>query len=201
MRTIFLLMNVSVDGYFEAPGHDLSWTTSSFDTFSPDGSQTVDTFLLGRRTYEMMKSFWPTPQAKEVAPEVAKVMNETHKVVASRQPFDPGWHNVTVISGDVAAEVKKLKAQPGKTIAIFGSNTLCVSLMQEGLIDQFNILVNPVALGEGTPLFAGLPNRVALRLRETQRFDSGTALLVYEPVRESEEKTSQVDGAAVQTQG
>jgi dihydrofolate reductase len=139
-------MNVSLDGYFEAPGHDISWAKSDFDAFSPEQGKEVDTLLLGRKTYELMKSFWPTSQAEELAPEVAKFMNEKLKVVTSHHPFEPGWKNVVVISGNVAGEVRKLKEQPGKNIAMFGSNHLCVSLMQEGLIDEFQILVNPVAL-------------------------------------------------------
>ena len=172
-------MNVSLDGYFEAPGHDLSWAKNDFEAFSPEQSQEVDTILLGHRTYEMMKSFWPTPQAEQVAPEIARFMNAKNKVVASHEPFEPGWKNVTVISGDVAGAVKKLKQLPGKDIIILGSNNLSVSLMREGLIDEFQILVNPVAIGEGTSLLAGLPKRADLTLTETRKFDSGTILLTY----------------------
>ena len=146
-------MNVSLDGYFEAPGHDLSWAKNDLEAFSPEQSQEVDTILLGHRTYEMMKSFWPTPQAEQVAPEIARFMNAKNKVVASHEPFEPGWKNVTVISGDVAGAVKKLKQLPGKDIIILGSNNLSVSLMREGLIDEFQIVVIPIVLGSGRTLF------------------------------------------------
>lgn len=175
-------MNVSLDGYFEGPGHDISWSHDDFEAFSLEQSKEVDTLLFGRKTYELMKGFWPTPQAEEIAPEIAKFMNEKLKVVVSHNSFEPGWNNVMVISDDVAGEVRKLKEQPGKTIAMFGSNNLCVSLMQEGLIDEFQILVNQVALGEGTSLFKGLPKKAELRLTETRKFESGTILLTYEPV-------------------
>ena len=181
MRKIFLLMNVSLDGYFEGPGHDISWASNDFEAFSQEGSEEVDTFLFGHRTYDMMKSFWPTPQAAEIAPDVARVMNEKQKVVASHQPFDPGWNNVKVIGADAVGEVKQLKEQPGKTIAMFGSNTLCVSLMQAGLVDEFQIIVNPVALGGGTSLFKGLPEKAKLTLTDTRRFKSGTVMLTYKP--------------------
>ena len=126
-----------------------------------------------------MMKFWSTPQAEETAPEISKFMNEKVKIVASHQPFDPGWSNVRVISGDVVEAVKKLKGQPGKNMIMFGSNTLCVSLMQAGLIDEFQIVVNPVAFGEGTSLFTGLPGHVELALAETHRFQSGAILLTY----------------------
>ena len=182
MRKIFLFMNVSLDGYFEGPGHDISGFNTDFEAFSPEQSQEIDTLLFGHRTYEMMKSFWPTPQAEEIAPEIAKFMNEKLKVVVSHKSFEPGWNNVTVISDDVAGAVKKLKEQPGKTIAMFGSNNLCVSLMQEGLVDEFQIVVNPVAFGQGTSLFTGLPKKATLTLTETRKFKSGTILLTYQPV-------------------
>lgn len=173
-------MNISLDGYFEAPGHDISGFHADFEAFSSSESQEVDTLLFGRRTYEMMK-FWSTPQAEEVAPEIAKFMNEKLKIVASHASFEPGWKNVRVISGDVIGAVKELKAQPGKNIIILGSNTLCVSLMQANLVDEFQIVVNPVVFGGGTPLFAGLPKPAQLTLTDTRRFKSGAVLLTYHP--------------------
>src|SRR5512141_1528389 len=123
MRRIFLFMNVSLDGYFEGPGHDIAWAHGGSEPFSADESQAVDTILLGRRTYELMRAFWPTPQAAESQPEIARFMNERRKVVASHKPFEPGWKNVTVISGDVVGEVSRLKEQPGQTMIMLGSNT------------------------------------------------------------------------------
>ena len=184
MRKLFLFMHVSLDGYFEGPGHDISWFNADdyhFEAFSLEQSKEVDTILLGRKTYELMKSFWPTPQAEEIAPEIAKFMNENLKVVASHKPFEPGWNNVAVIGADVPGEVKQLKEQPGKTMAIFGSNNFCVSLMQAGLVDEFRIVVNPVALGEGTSLFKGLQEKADLRLVKTRPFESGKVLLTYVP--------------------
>ena len=180
MRKIFLFMNMSLDGYFEDQGHDISGFKTDYEAFSSQESQEVDTLLLGHRTYEMMK-FWSTPQAAEAAPEVAKFMNEKLKIVASHAPFEPGWNNVRVISGDVVGAVKKLKAQPGKNMIMFGSNTLCVSLMQAGLIDEFQIVVNPVVFGGGTSLFNGLPMKAELALTESRRFKSGAILLTYQP--------------------
>ena len=180
MRKIFLFMNVSLDGYIEGPGHDLSWSHSDgFEAFSPGQSQEVDTILFGHRTYEMMKAFWPTAQAAEFAPDIAQFMNEKLKVVASHTSFEPGWKNVMVIRENVVEEVKKIKEQPGKTIAIFGSNNLCASLVRAGLIDEFQLLLNPVVLGEGTTLFKGLSEKVDFTLKEMRTFKSGKILLTY----------------------
>ncbi|HEX2906562.1 MAG TPA: dihydrofolate reductase family protein [Phototrophicaceae bacterium] len=181
MRDLFLLMNVSLDGYFEGPDHDLSWATHDFAAFRSETKKEVDTLLFGHRTYEMMESFWPTPQATEMAPDVAQFMNQAQKVVVSHQPFTPKWDKVTVISADVVSAVRRLKAEDGQSIAIFGSNELCVSLMPTGLIDEFQIQVNPVALGDGTPLFKGLPEKAELALIKTHTFPGGVVLLTYRP--------------------
>ncbi len=184
MRKIFLFMHVSLDGYVEGPGHDISWAHSDaypFEAFSSENSAEVDALLFGRKTYDLMKRYWPTPQAAENAPEIARFMNEKLKVVASHEPFAPGWNNVTVISDNVVGAVKKLKEQPGKTIAMFGSNNLCVSLVPEGLIDEFQLVVNPVVLGEGTSLFTGLPQKAQLTLTDTHKFKSGAIMLTYVP--------------------
>jgi dihydrofolate reductase len=182
MRKISLFMNVTLDGYFENLEHDISWAKGDFEAFSPEESQANDTILLGRKTYELMEMFWPTPQAQELAPEVAKFMNDTHKVAASHQNFEPKWQNTTVFSGDnVTEQVKQLKEHPGGNIIILGSNNLSVSLMQAGLIDVFQIVVNPVVLGAGSSLFEGFPQQADLKLMETRQFNSGAVLLSYQP--------------------
>lgn len=180
MRKIILFMNVSLDGYFEGPGHDISGFKTDYEIFSTQKGQMVDALLFGHRTYEMMQ-FWSTPQASEMAPEMAHFITATQKYVASRQPFEPGWHNVQVISGDVPAAVRQIKQQPGENIMMFGSNMLCVNLMQARLMDEFQIVLNPVALGKGTPLFAGLPGKADLELHALRRFNSGNVLLTYQP--------------------
>lgn len=180
MRKQILFMNVSLDGYFEGPGHDISGFKPDYEIFSAQKGQMVDTLLFGHRTYDMMK-FWSTPQGIEMAPEMAHFITATPKYVASRKPFEPGWHNVHVISGDVPAAVRQIKQQPGENIMMFGSNMLCVSLMQAGLMDEFQIVLNPVVLGGGTPLFAGLARKANLELKSVHRFNSGNVLLNYQP--------------------
>jgi dihydrofolate reductase len=180
MRKIIVFTNVSLDGYFEAPGHDISGFKQDSEAFSTSQGDPVDALLFGHRTYEMMK-FWATPQAQAAMPDIARFMVETPKWVASHTPFDPQWENVTVLSGDVSGGVKKLKSQPGGTILIFGSNTLCVSLLQAGLLDELQIVVNPVLFGEGTPLFKGLLQKADLSFQNARPFKSGSVMLTYTP--------------------
>ena len=182
MGKITLFMNVSLDGFFEGPNHDLSWATRDFEAFSPDSSSATGAMLLGHRTYDLMKIFWPTPQAAQTEPAVAKYMNERLKLVVSHQPFEPGWQNVRVISNGVRSEIEKLKQQPGADIIIFGSNNLCVSLLQWGLLDEVQLLVNPVVLGQGTSLFHGLTEKANLKLTNSKPHKSGNILLTYVPV-------------------
>lgn len=183
MRKITLFTNVSLDGYFEAPGHDLSWTTNSDEAFSSQQGGEVDTFLFGRETYEMIRNFWSTPQAAQFQPGMARSLNENRKVVAAHAGYAPGWKNATVISGDVVGAVRQLKAGPGKDILIFGSNQLCASLVPAGLIDEFQIIINPVLLGAGTSLFHGLAEKTPVKLVSTRTFAVGTVMLTYAPVR------------------
>jgi dihydrofolate reductase len=181
MGKISVFTNISLDGYFEGQNHDLSGFKNDFEAFPNEPSQERNVFLFGHRTYEGMK-FWSTPQAVELMPEVARFMNETHKYVASRQPFDPGWQNVTVISGDVTGQVRKLKEQANKNLRIFGSNELVVSLLAERLVDEFQLVVNPVAFGGGSTLFIGLPGKVDFTLKDSRVFKSGAVMLTLEPV-------------------
>lgn len=180
MRKIFLFMNVSLDGYVADSSNDISGFHNDFEAFSSDESQKVDTLLFGRNTYEMMK-FWSTPQGAEMQPEIAKFMNATPKVVVSHTAFDPGWDKVTVISENVVGSITALKNQPGQNILIMGSSNLCLTLIQAGLIDEFQILVNPVVFGDGVSLFAGLPAKTNLTLTNTHTFKSGVVMLTYTP--------------------
>lgn len=177
-------MMISLDGYFEGPNHDLSWhnVDDEFNAFAHvQNIGPVDTLLFGRTTYELMAGYWPTPLGRADDQETARFMNATKKIVASFEPFTPEWENTTVIANNVIEEIAKLKAAPGQEIAIFGSNQLCVSLMEKGLVDEFRIMVNPIALGAGSPLFTGLSQRLKLKLIKTREFRSGNILLTYIP--------------------
>jgi dihydrofolate reductase len=182
MRKLLVFTNISLDGYFAGPDQDLSAFKNDFEAFPSKPGKQAGALLFGHKTYEMMK-FWATPQAAEMMPEVARFMNETPKYVASHVPFEPGWEQVTVLDRDVEIAVRQLKEQPGGDIMIFGSNELVVSLLQAGLIDELQIVVNPLAFGQGTTLFKGLHEKIEFTLAGTRPFKSGAVMLIYEPIR------------------
>jgi dihydrofolate reductase len=181
MRRIYLFMMVSLDGYFEGAGHDLSWhaVDDEFNKFAHEQLRNTGAILFGKRTYQMMAAFWPTPQGQAVDRETANAMNALPKYVASDEPFETKWNNTAVLSGDVVSGVSKLKSESGRDVAILGSNMLCVSLMERGLVDEFRIMVNPCAISRGTPLFAGLERLMRFKLLDSRIFKNGNVLNRY----------------------
>lgn len=180
-------MMVSLDGFFEGPNHDLSWhhVDAEFNEFAIEQTKVVDTLLFGKRTYELMRDFWPTEHARKTDPIVANLMNTTAKIVFSRTPQKvketEHWKNVRLVKGNLEEEIKKLKDQPGRDIAVYGSNNLSVSLIQMGLLDEIRIMVNPVVIGNGTFLFKGIKNKLNLKLLRIRTFKNGNILLYYQP--------------------
>lgn len=176
-------MAISLDGYFEGPGRDITWhrVDDEFNDFAIQQLQSVDMLLFGRVTYELMASYWPTPEALADDSSVAGYMNSYPKIVFSTTLPGVTWQNTRLVKANAAQEVTRLKQQPGKDLIIFGSSDLAVSLIPHGLIDEFRILVNPVALGRGKPLFQGLQQPLNLSLAQTRTFQNGNVLLVYQP--------------------
>lgn len=178
-------MMISLDGYFEGENHDLSWhnVDSAFNTFAIQQTQSVGVLLFGRKTYEIMRDYWPTDNARKEDPVVAHLMNTTPKIVVSSLPKTeekiPYWEHVSYVTTDVKKEIEKLKQEAGKDIGVYGSNTLAVSLAEWGLLDEVCIMVNPVILGKGTPIFWGIKNRKECNLMTTKQFSSGNILLTY----------------------
>ena len=173
---------VSLDGYFEGVDHDLSWHNidEEFnDNFIIPQTKKVGTILFGRRTYEMMASFWPSEEAKRTDPVTSKIMTETEKFVFSKTLKKVDWEHTTLVSGRAIDQINRLKEQQGGDIAIFGSNNLMVSLVQSGLIDEFRIIINPVVLGKGTLFFHGIKEKFGFKLLYTKQFKNGNVLLTY----------------------
>jgi dihydrofolate reductase len=139
--------------------------------------------VFGRVTYQLMAGFWPTPNAVKNDPVVAGLMNRLPKIVFSRTLEKAEWNNTRLVRDHVAEEIAKLKQQPGKDIAVFGSANLLSTLMQLDLIDEHRIMVNPVILGDGTPLFKKSTGKQNLKLVRTRTFGNGNVLLCYQPVR------------------
>ncbi len=183
MRKLILQMMVSVDGYFEGPRRELDWhnVDAEFNDLAISFLDTVDALLFGRVTYELMANYWPTREAMKDDPIVAGKMNALRKIVVSKTLPKVDWNNSTLLGGDLIEEVRKLKQQPGKNIALFGSSDVAVALVPHGLIDEYRILVNPWILGAGKSLFNGLACRQKLTLVESKSYRSGNVLLCYRP--------------------
>jgi dihydrofolate reductase len=184
-RKLIVFIMVTLDGFFEGPNQDISWhnVDQEFNEFAIEQLQTIGGILFGRVTYQGMASYWPTDAALSDDPVVAGQMNSLPKIVFSNTLDRADWNNTTLIKGDIAQEVAKLKQQPGKDLFIFGSGNLAANLTRLGLIDEYRLIINPVALGQGTPMFQGIAEKLQLKLLKTRVFDSGNVLLYYEPVR------------------
>jgi dihydrofolate reductase len=188
---------LSLDGYFEGLEHDTSWhnVDDEMQRFALEQLNEADALFFGRRTYELMAGYWPEVIRKEgrhgvttaefLEPdlnlEIALRMDAMPKFVFSRTMRSAEWRNTRVISDKVAEEVQDLKELTGRDIAIFGSNNLTVALTEMGLVDEFRIMINPILLGQGTPLMKGIHGKEGLTLTGTRAFSSGNILLRYVP--------------------
>ena len=183
MRKVFLFMMITLDGFFEGPDHEIDWhnVDEEFNEFAIDQLNEVDALLFGRVTYQGMASYWPTPFAKENDPIIAEKMNTIPKIVFSRTLDKVDWNNSRLVKENIAGEVSQLKQEQGRDLAIFGSANLAVSFLQMGFIDELRIMVNPVVLGNGKPLFTGIHGKVKLKLIKIRTFRSGNVLLYYQP--------------------
>jgi len=194
MAELTLTQFVSLDGAVQGPGGPEEDTSGGFDVGGwvvPYGDESLwgwisdcfgraDGFLLGRKTYENFASHWPYVSDEE-DPVVAKRLNSLPKYVASRTLGSVGWHNTTLLSGDIAEEVAELKRKPGRELQIHGSGALAQTLTQHELIDEYRLLVYPVVLGKGKRLFEEGTPPTAMQLTESKTSSTGVALHVYRP--------------------
>jgi len=185
MRKIIVFNQVTLDGYFADMNGDMSWAhkqDAEWNAFVADNAKGDATLLFGRITYEMMASFWPTPNAIELFPFVAERMNSLPKVVFSRTLDKAAWNNTKLVKGDLAAEIRKMKNEPGSDFVIMGSGSIVSQLAQEGLIDEYEIALNPIVLGKGRTMFDGIKEKLNLKLTRTRAFANGNVFLCYEPM-------------------
>lgn len=184
MRRLSVFIQVSLDGYYSDSKSDMSWARkhdAEWNEFVSGNASGDGELLFGRVTYQMMASFWPTPQAMQMLPAVAEGMNRMKKVVFSRTLDKAEWNNTRLLKGDLVEEVRKLKSEPGPGMVILGSGSIISQLADAGLIDDFQVAVNPIVLGSGKSMFATVKNRTNLRLTKTRAFTNGNVLLCYEP--------------------
>jgi dihydrofolate reductase len=186
MRRLIVFNNVTLDGYFAGVNSDFSWAHSNnddaeFNAFVADNASGGGQLLLGRITYELMARYWPTPAAIKNDPIVAEGMNSMPKVVFSRTLDKVSWNNTKLVKGDIASEIRRMKKEPGPDMAILGSGSIVSQLAQESLINEFQIVVNPVVLGKGRTMFDGIKKMLTLKLTKARVFGNGKVYLCYEP--------------------
>jgi dihydrofolate reductase len=184
MRKVFSFMVMTLDGYTEGPNQEFDWPNvdDEFDRFSLSQLNDIDILLFGKNTYVLMADYWPSAEARRDDPATADAMNDAEKVVFSASLSEAEWANTRLVTTDAAATVRELKEQPGNDLALFGSATLTVSLLEHGLVDELRVMVNPILLGAGVSLFSTLSGRVPLKLLRTTTFSSGNVLLTYQPI-------------------
>jgi len=187
MRKIISFMHVSLDGFVAGPNGEMDWIKVDEEIFDYVGKRISegDTALYGRVTYQMMEGYWPTageqPGASKHDIEHSKWYKNVQKVVLSKTMKDATLPNTKIISDNIAGRINEIKqsASGNEEILLFGSPTATHSLMQLNLIDGYWLFVNPIILGRGIPLFAGIKDKINLQLLATRQFASGVTELNY----------------------
>ncbi|MEA2434084.1 MAG: hypothetical protein QOG54_1541 [Actinomycetota bacterium] len=192
MRKLIVSTFLSLDGVMQAPGlpdEDTSggfdqggWQIDYFDEVFGEtlmqGFAATDALLLGRKTYDIFAAFWPVqPDDDPIAP----TMNGFDKFVVTRTLDEAEWVNSEVIKGDVVAEIKKLKERPGKDIRVIGSGDLSQTLIENDLVDEYQLVVHPLVLGSGKRLFRDGTASTKLRLVDSKPTTKGVLILTYVP--------------------
>lgn len=185
MRKLKVFNLVTLDGYFAGEDGDISWhrVDEEFQELASAAANSGNTLLFGRVTYQLMASYWPSPEALRDDPLVAAGMNRAEKLVFSRSLDQVEWHNARLVKGELFEEVRRLKAGSGPDLTLLGSGTIVAQLAAAGLVDEYQLLINPVAIGRGRTLFEGIGQKLEFKLTGTRRFGNGNVLLTYEPLR------------------
>jgi len=185
MRKLIVFNQVSLDGYIADAHGDMSWAHKDdpeWTAFASENASGDGVLLFGRVTYDLMASYWPTPAALQNMPAVAEGMNRMPKVVFSRKMKKAAWQNTTLVKRDIVGAVHTMKSERGPGMVILGSGSIVSQLTEAGLIDEYQMTVNPVVLGKGKTMFEGVKKRVILRLTRTRPFTNGNVVLWYDRV-------------------
>jgi len=186
MRKIISFVHISLDGFVAGPKGEMNWIKVDEEIFDHVGYRIAqtDTALYGRVTYQMMESYWPTaadkPNASKHDIEHSAWYKKAHKLVLSRTMKGRDLSNTTIISDNLLNRINEIKQQEGSEVLVFGSPSATHALMQQNLIDGYWLFVNPIILGEGIPLFKGIPEKTKLKLLPpTRQFACGVTELNY----------------------
>jgi dihydrofolate reductase len=184
MRKLTVFNFITLNGFYKGLNEDIGWHKHGGEEaeYSEEMLALNNVLLFGRKTYENMVSFWPTPMAKELFPKVAEGMNKAEKIVFSTTLSEVPWKNTMVMNGDIVEKVRQLKQSSGNDLTILGSGSIINLFTDNKLIDEYQIMLDPIAIGEGNSIFSGIKHHLDLKLTETRAFKSGVVLLIYKPV-------------------
>jgi dihydrofolate reductase len=185
MRKVILLEHISLDGFVAGPQGEMDWIYIDDEMFEVVGELTdsADTALYGRVTYEMMESYWPTageqPGASKHDIQHSNWVNNATKIVFSRTLKETNWNNTRIISENIDEEIRRLKDQEGENMLMIGSPGIAQTFMKLKLIDEYWLYLNPVILGNGIRLFNNGHDRTNLKLIESKNFEAGVVGLHF----------------------
>ena len=190
MRKIKLQMQLSVDGFVAGMNGEQDWMQwnwgEDIKQYVANLTDSIDTILMGRVLYEGMSSYWPDVEANSQSANedvlFARTMNNLKKIVFSRSLETVTWNNTRLEKGDLLQSIRRLKQQSGKDIIVYGGVQFVSSLIQEKLIDEFHLFINPVLLGKGLTIFSNITQQQPLKLSNSQSFDCGIVLQSYIPL-------------------
>ncbi len=186
MRKAIMFNLITVDGFFEGVNKwDIGWhrVDDEFNQFAIDQLNHAGGLIFGRVTYQGMASYWSSDAAIKDDPQVAGLMNSISKYVFTHTLDKLEWNNSQLIKGDAVEALKKLKDQTGNDLFIFGSANLSSAFTKNGLIDEYRLMVNPIVLGKGGPVFDGNNETLKFELADIKTFHNGNVLLYYRPDR------------------
>ena len=183
MRKITAFIFTSLNGYYQGTNGNIDWHSNGPEEieFAQHKLQEGKTLLFGRKTYEMMKNFWVSPMAYELFPNVALRINQAEKIVCSTTLEETEWNNASILNGDAIGQIRTLKESEGENMTLMGSGSLVKQLAEANLIDDYELMIDPVVLGGGQTIFEGINRELQLKLTDARLFrESGMLLLYYQ---------------------